>query len=1028
MNNERRKFLTGAALTVTGSLKAAHAAGQENGETLKTKAGKTVRDRLAGNSLQPEGTLQEDKFVSAPGQIVANTQCMGCWTLCGLRTSIDVKNNRVLRATGNPYHPLSADRFFDYNLPIEKAQKLLAQETGMALRATACARGAALAEGLTSPYRITTPLKRVGKRGEGKWKSISFEELVSEVVNGGDLFGEGHVDGLKAIRDLETPVDKDNPEFGPAANQLLVTFAGPEGRQPLLKRFANNSFGTINFGSHGSYCGLSYRAGSGALMNDFEKNSHAKPDWDNAEYILFIGTSPAQAGNPFKRQARSLAERRTAENFRYDVVAPRLELTSSAATPENRWIPVTPGGDLALVLGMLRYIIDNKRYNEAYLTVPGPDAMKARGAVSYCNATHLFIADIRHPLYGQPLTEALLTGKAPGQEEKTPENAFIVKAKKGKLSAVREVTEAELFVDETVKLADGTAVRVKSAMSLLRESTHEKSLREFAELAGTTHNQIIELAKEFTSHGTRASAITHGGTMHSTGFYTAWAILLLNVMIGNMNKAGGMCMDGGKFRDFAPGPRYNLAGFKDMVKPKGTNLARNKRAYEASSEYRRRVEAGENPYPARAAWYPFVGGQLTEMITSALQGYPYPLKCWISHMTNPLYGITGFHAVRESERLKDPKVLPLFIACDAFMNETTALADYIVPDTHTYESWGFSTSWAGVPSKASTARWPVVESPNAKTATGETVCMETFIIAVAKAMGLPGFGENAITDNEKKPHPLNTPEDFFLRAAANVAFDGKAPVADALEEDCRLTGVNRLLPALRKTLRADEVLKAANVYAKGGRFAARESAWEGDNMAARWTRCLQIWNPVVARARHYHDGSPYHGCPRYYPAQFADRKPLESRYPRKDWPLRLMSFKSNVMNAATGMLLTLHAVKPQGIVALNRKDAGHYAVKSGDTVEITTPSGSARATVLVTDGVAAGTIAIEHGYGHKAMGAAAYEIDGRVVPANEMIARGININDLGLADTSKAVASPWVDWVCGSAVRQGIPAKITRLT
>lgn len=109
----------------------------------------------------------------------------------------------------------------------------------------------------------------------------------------------------------------------------------------------------------------------------------------------------------------------------------------------------------------------------------------------------------------------------------------------------------------------------------------------------------------------------------------------------------------------------------------------------------------------------FVGGQMSEMITSALQGYPYPLKAWISHMSNPIYGMTGIHHITD-EKLRDPSILPLFIAVDAFMNETTALADYIVPDTHNFESWGFSTPWAGVPTKTSTARWPIIQSHNAK--------------------------------------------------------------------------------------------------------------------------------------------------------------------------------------------------------------------------------------------------------------------------------------------------------------------------
>src|SRR2546429_5863940 len=42
----------------------------------------------------------------------------------------------------------------------------------------------------------------------------------SEVCDGGDLFGEGQVEGLRAIWDTKTPLDADNPEFGPRSNQL----------------------------------------------------------------------------------------------------------------------------------------------------------------------------------------------------------------------------------------------------------------------------------------------------------------------------------------------------------------------------------------------------------------------------------------------------------------------------------------------------------------------------------------------------------------------------------------------------------------------------------------------------------------------------------------------------------------------------------------------------------------------------------------------------------------------------------------
>ncbi|QLB19068.1 hypothetical protein A6B41_06235 [Mannheimia granulomatis] len=74
-------------------------------------------------------------------------------------------------------------------MPIAKAEVLLAGESGIENRSTACTRGAAFLDSINSPYRITQPLKR----GEGKWQTISFEQLVEEVVNGGNLFCEGEV-------------------------------------------------------------------------------------------------------------------------------------------------------------------------------------------------------------------------------------------------------------------------------------------------------------------------------------------------------------------------------------------------------------------------------------------------------------------------------------------------------------------------------------------------------------------------------------------------------------------------------------------------------------------------------------------------------------------------------------------------------------------------------------------------------------------------------------------------------------------
>ncbi|VAP92284.1 Tetrathionate reductase subunit A [Klebsiella pneumoniae] len=982
-------------------------------------SGRVTRDRIHGNSLQPEG-VADNGWQPDPNQAVSMTQCFGCWTLCGIRVRVDKKTNKVLRIAGNPWHPLSHERPFDITMPFADAMLKMAGESGLQSRSTACARGATLLESLNSPLRILTPMKRAGKRGEGKWQRISFEQLIEEVVEGGDLFGEGHVDGLRAIRDLKTPVDALHPSYGPKANQLLVTNTSDEGRDGFLRRFALNSFGSKNFGAHGAYCGLAYRAGSGALMGDLDKNPHVKPDWENVEFALFMGTSPAQSGNPFKRQASQLASARTREDFNYVVVSPALPLTTVLADDHGHWLAIKPGSDSALAMAMIQWIIDNERFMEDYLTITCREAMLRVGEKSWTNATWLVIVDENHPQSGQHLMLSMLNGV------NTVPDEVLVLNNAGAVVPVSQCDCGTLLVTHQVRLHDGSTVLVKSSFQCLYDSARRFSLAHYSQLCGVSEKDIILLAKAFTAHGRKAAVVTHGGMMSGNGFYNAWSVMMLNVLLGNMSLSGGVFVGGGKFNGEVNGPCYNLEQFPGKVMPKGLSIARSKADYEKSDEYKNKIASGQSPWPATAPWYPFVAGQLTELLPSALEGYPYPLKAWITNMTNPLYGVPGLRGVIE-ESLIDPLRLPLFIAIDAFMNETTALADYIIPDTHNFESWGFSAPWGGVASKTSTARWPVVSSMTAKTAQGDPVSMEAFCIAVAKRMALPGFGEDAIPDAQGALHALNCAEDYYLRVAANIAFTGQKPLQPASEQDITLSGVKRILPSMQKTLKTQEILPVAFLYSRGGRFAPDSSGRQSEAVGVEWSKPLQIWNAQVAAYRHAMTGERYSGCPTWYPPRLADGRALDAIFPESHWPLKVMSFKSNLMSSSTTVIERLHHVKPVGMVAINPKDGKRFGLEHGDIARITTPGGSIEAQVSVLPGVMSGVIAMEHGYGHKELGARQHWLDGEPMALKPFVASGVNQNDIGFADPTRSIPGVWLDWVTGALVRQGIPATIRKV-
>ncbi|MBV8043744.1 tetrathionate reductase subunit TtrA [Pluralibacter sp.] len=983
-------------------------------------SGKITRDRIFGNALPPEATAQ-GPWRANPDQSLSMTQCFGCWTQCGLRVRVDRKTNTVLRIAGNPWHPLSHEHPFDAALPFTQAMEKLAGESGLESRSTACARGATLLESLYSPYRILTPMKRAGKRGEGKWQRISFEQLINEVVEGGDLFGEGHVDGLRAIRDLQTPIDPAHPAFGPKANQLLVTNTSDEGRDSFLRRFALNSFGSKNFGAHGAYCGLAWRAGSGATLGDLDKNPHVKPDWEHVEFALFIGTSPAQSGNPFKRQARQLASARLRESFNYVVVAPALPLTTVMADDRGHWLAVKPGTDSALTMAMIRWIIENRRYQESYLRIPHPQAMQRLGEKSWTNASWLVITDDDHPLAGQHLKTAHLADMPSDTDD-----ALVVDSH-GDIVPASQCDQAVLEVNRPLTLKDGSSVTVKSSFQCLKESAQALTYAQYSAHCGIAQTQIISLAQAFTAHGRKAAAIAHGGMMSGNGFYNAWSVMMLNVLLGNLSLEGGVFVGGGKFNGLTDGPCYNMTQFPGKVAPKGLSIARSKTAYETSEEFRQKQASGRSPWPAKAPWYPFVAGQLTELLPSALDGYPYPLKAWISNMTNPLYGVPGLSQLI-GERLKDPQRLPLFIAIDAFMNETTALADYLIPDTHNFESWGFTAPWAGVASKTTTARWPIVAPATSRTANGEAISMEAFCIAVAKRLQLPGFGDEGLTDSQGKPLPLNRAEDYYLRMAANIAFAGKKPLPEASPQEIALSGVDHIWPEIANTLKREEFLRVAFLYSRGGRFAPEASGRQDGTVGAAWATPLQIWNSEVAVHRYAMTGERYSGCPKWYPPRLSDGRAVDEVYPPADWPMQLMSFKSNLMSSSTTMIERLHHVKPSNLVAMNPVDGARLHLRHGDKVKITTPGGSVEAQISLLMGVMPGVIAVEHGYGHKEMGARQHWLDGEPLAWQPQIASGININDLGFQDPTRTVAGTWLDWVTGASVRQGLPAKVQKIS
>lgn len=1025
MDKSRRRMLQGgvAAVGATTFVAGYSEPLAKMAKGVTGSSGEKPAHPIYGNAPAPEyrvdlttGALDLNK-----DQRMAFTVCYGCTTKCGVRVRIDNKTDHVLNVRGNPYHPLSSDQHLDESTPVRDALCHVSAfgHNGQENRSTACARGNAMIAQIESPHRVLNVLKRVGPRGAGKWETVPFEQAIDEICEGGDLFGEGQVEGLRALNDYETPLDPKAPELGPKTNQLLVMEATDYGRSALLKRFAFNAFGTRNYGHHGSYCGLAFRMGAGAVMNDLAKNAHTKPDFANAKFALFIGTAPSQAGNPFKRQGRMIADAR-AKGLDYIVVDPALNASVVNSAQGSNWVPVRPGTDSALAMALNRWLLENDGFAADFLALPSHAAAQAANEVGHTNATHLVIVQEGHEGLGRFLRKSDLGLAEPEAEDDGP----MVMAG-GVLTPADGAERGDLFVDSAVALPDGGKVAVRSSLFLLREAAQEHSIADYAAECGIPADRIIDIASRLKAAGRRGVVDCHGGMMSATGFHAAFGIQVLNLLLGSVNRKGGAAYDGGSFNGFGDGPRYDLAKFEGMRQPKGVFLSRSKFPYEKSSEYKRRVAAGENPYPAKAPWRRLAPPVLTEHLASALDGYPYPIKAVIGVMANPLYGQAGLNHLI-AEKLADPERLGLYVSVDGFINETNRFADYIFPDSVMYEVWGFTGAWSGKLTKMTTACWPVVEPRQAKTADGDPISMESFFIAVAKRLGLTGFGKGAIAGADGTLHDLNRAEDFFLRAAANVAYTGKR-LPDASEDDIALGGIAGLLPRIEATLAEEERGAVTHLYSRGGRFQNFSQAYSGESMGNAWTRTLCLYNEDVGTTIDSETGHRLRGVPEFRRAALSDGTPMRDVFNETDWPLLAFSFKSNMLNSYSAGLDRLRMIKPNNPVMIHPVDARRADVAHGDVIEIESPGGKAIGVALVSEGVMRGALGIEHGFGHRELGAAEHVIDGQPRNGNPWVGAGVNLNDLGFADPTRRVAGTWLEPVSGASIRQGLPVRIRKL-
>lgn len=138
------------------------------------------------------------------------------------------------------------------------------------------------------------------------------------------------------------------------------------------------------------------------------------------------------------------------------------------------------------------------------------------------------------------------------------------------------------------------------------------------------------------------------------------------------------------------------------------------------------------------------------------------------------------------------------------------------------------------------------------------------------------------------------------------------------------------------------------------------------------------------------------GAMRWVPEDFCDCTPLAETYDAKEFPFVSTNYKprfrSVSMQANNPIMRDLCA---SNYLELNLDDAAELGIRDGDRVRITNPTGDVmEGEAMVRAGIARGTFGMAYGYGHRAYGAKAYEVDGEKAGGNAEIGAGVHLQTM----------------------------------
>ena len=400
------------------------------------------------------------------GVRVIKTACRACIANCGVLAT--VKNGRVVSLRGNPEDPMSKGRM--------------------------CAKGLSGIQALYHPNRNKYPMQRVGERGSGKWKRISWDEALDTI----------------AKKLMET-----REKYG-AETVFCSTGGGGNPEIWSIARFCN-IFGTPNWFEPGcAQCYLprvlAYTMMYGGVDPSIADSNALElyfPDDTPIQALVLWGTDPSYS---CPASGGGMVADLRAKGVKTVVVDPRFTPDAAKATV---WLPIRPGTDVALQLTWIRYILEHKLYNADFVT-------------KWTNLPYL--VDVETKMFLRPRKS---------DDPNQPDIYMVWDKKTNRAQPLEYPWNDELDVAlEGEFLVDGR--RCKTGYQLLWERCEEFTLEKGAEICWLDPAKIEEAIHVFTDNVPSGLAIGVATDQTPNSVQAAMGAATLDILLGNVERPGAL--------------------------------------------------------------------------------------------------------------------------------------------------------------------------------------------------------------------------------------------------------------------------------------------------------------------------------------------------------------------------------------------------------------------------------------------------------------------------------------------------------